>query len=141
MQIFFTSGTTGAPKMVPQTMEYASWLSVAGKYWLDLTPDDVHWNIADTGWAKSAWSSVFAPWTQGAGVFVHGMRRFTGGEVLRVLSERPIITTLCAPPTLYREEQNNMDKVTIVAFSGTRTNQGSFLLNSALSIWLLWPKQ
>ena len=105
MQIFFTSGTTGAPKMVPQTMEYASWLSVAGRYWLDLTPDDVHWNIADTGWAKSAWSSVFAPWTQGAGVFVHGMRRFTGGEVMRVLSERPIITTLCAPPTLYREEQ------------------------------------
>ena len=64
MQIFFTSGTTGAPKMVPQTMEYARWLSVAGEYWLDLTPDDVHWNIADTGWAKSAWSSVFAPWSQ-----------------------------------------------------------------------------
>ena len=44
--------------------------------------------------------------TQGAGVFVHGMKRFTSGEVLKVLSERPMITTLCAPPTLYREEQD-----------------------------------
>jgi medium-chain acyl-CoA synthetase len=74
---------------------------VTGKYWLDLTPGDLHWNIADTGWAKSAWSNVLAPWSMGAGVFVHGMRRFLSDDVFRVLSEKPI-TTLCAPPTLYR---------------------------------------
>lgn len=73
IQIYFTSGTTGEPKMVPHTQGsygYCHW--VTGKYWLDLTPSDLHWNMSDTGWAKSAWSSVFAPWSQGAAVFVHG---------------------------------------------------------------------
>ena len=74
MQIFFTSGTTGEPKMCPHThgsYGYCHW--VTGKYWLDLTSTDLHWNISDTGWAKSAWSNVFAPWSQGAAVFVNDM--------------------------------------------------------------------
>lgn len=102
MQIFFTSGTTGDPKMVPHTQAsygYCHW--VTGKYWLDLTPDDLHWNLSDTGWAKSAWSNVFAPWSQGAGVFVHGMSRFQPIRVLNILNNFPV-TTMCAPPTLYR---------------------------------------
>lgn len=94
---------------------------ILGKYWLDLTPQDLHWNVSDTGWAKSAWSNVFAPWSQvwqssfclsqltltlsllyqGAGVFVHGMPRFTPFDVLQTLDKYPI-TTICAPPTLYR---------------------------------------
>lgn len=54
------------------------------RYWLDLTDGDVFWNTSDTGWAKSAWSSVFAPWTQGACVFAHHMPRFDTNTVLQV---------------------------------------------------------
>ena len=57
--------------------------------------------FSDTGWAKSAWSNVFAPWSQAAGVFVHDMPKFETLKVLEVLKTEPI-TTLCAPPTLYR---------------------------------------
>merc|ERR1719431_1993734 len=70
-------------------------------YWLDLTKDDVMWNISDTGWAKSAFSSVFGGWSQGATVFVHGIERFTPPQVLDTLAEFPV-NVLCAPPTLYR---------------------------------------
>ncbi|XP_039216557.1 acyl-coenzyme A synthetase ACSM3, mitochondrial-like isoform X1 [Crotalus tigris] len=102
MAIYFTSGTTGAPKMTEHShISHGIGLGFNGRYWLDLTPSDLIWNTSDTGWAKSAWSSVFGPWSQGAGVFVHHMPRFDPKLVLETLSKFPI-TTLCCAPTVYR---------------------------------------
>ena len=101
--IFFTSGTTGLPKMVLHThASYGLGHEVTGRFWLDLDENDLHWNVSDTGWAKAAWSSLFGPWLGGASLFVHELPgKFDAAEVLRCLAERPI-TTLCAAPTVYR---------------------------------------
>jgi len=70
-------------------------------YWLGLQPGDVHWNISSPGWAKHAWSCFFAPWNAGATVFAYNYARFRARDVLGLLGSRPI-TTLCAPPTVWR---------------------------------------
>ncbi|NXA52251.1 ACSM3 synthetase, partial [Nothocercus julius] len=71
------------------------------RYWLDLTSSDILWNTSDTGWAKSAWSSIFSPWIQGACVFAHRMPSFSPSLVFESLSKYPI-TVFCAAPTAYR---------------------------------------
>ena len=71
------------------------------RYWLDLSPDDTHWNISDTGWAKSAYSSFFAPWLQGSCVFVYHRARFEPLAILEALQKYPI-STFCSAPTAYR---------------------------------------
>ncbi|KAG7492022.1 hypothetical protein MATL_G00009780 [Megalops atlanticus] len=102
MTIFFTSGTTGSPKMTQHShCSFGIGLNVNGRYWLDLTERDVLWNTSDTGWAKTAWSSVFAAWVQGACVFVHHMPRFETKTVLETLANYPI-STFCTAPTAYR---------------------------------------
>ena len=70
-------------------------------YWLGLQPGDVHWNISSPGWAKHAWSCLFAPWTAEATVFAHNYARFTAKGALDILTAKSI-TTLCAPPTVWR---------------------------------------
>lgn len=101
--IFFTSGTTGMPKMVLHTQaSYGIGHQVTGRLWLDLKPGDLHWNISDTGWAKAAWSSLFGPWICGASLFVrHMVGKFDAKDTLQTLAEFPI-TTFCAAPTIYR---------------------------------------
>ena len=101
--VYFTSGTVGPPKMVLHThVSCPLGHATTGKYWLDLKPDDLHWNLSDTGWAKAAWSSLFGPWNMGAALFVHdGRGKYNPRETLELLARHPI-TTFCAAPTIYR---------------------------------------
>jgi acyl-coenzyme A synthetase/AMP-(fatty) acid ligase len=100
--VYFTSGTTGFPKMALHThASYPIGHQVTGKYWLDLKLDDMHWNVSDTGWAKAAWSSYFGPWNMGAALFVHHTDRFDPKKTLELLAHYPV-TTMCGAPTIYR---------------------------------------
>ncbi|XP_038048324.1 acyl-coenzyme A synthetase ACSM3, mitochondrial-like [Patiria miniata] len=102
MTMFFTSGTTGKAKLAVHThASYGLGHFITGKYWLDLTPTDIHWNMSDTGWAKSAYSNFFGPWAQGACVFISYTARFDPVHTLELLHKYPV-STLCAPPTAYR---------------------------------------
>ncbi|XP_051662202.1 acyl-coenzyme A synthetase ACSM3, mitochondrial-like isoform X2 [Manacus candei] len=102
MLIYFTSGTTGFPKMVVQShSSYGIGLVSGGRRWMNLTPSDIMWNTSDTGWAKAAWGSVFAPWICGSCVFVHHMPQFKPAVIAETLSRYPI-TTFCTAPTAFR---------------------------------------
>src|SRR5271169_2726341 len=99
--LYFTSGTTATPKLVLHTHQSYPVGHLVTMYWIGLRPDDVHLNISSPGWAKHAWSSLFAPWNAGATVFVHNYGRFAAPAVLDALC-RYSVTTLCAPPTVWR---------------------------------------
>src|SRR5215468_5451867 len=93
MMIYFTSGTTGYPMMVLHThASYPIGHVITGKYWLDNTPDDLHWTISDTGWAQAAWTCFFAPWNMGAALFVWDARgkKFEPAETLAMFVQEPL---------------------------------------------------
>lgn len=100
--IFFSSGTTGMPKMVVHTNAYPLGHLVTGVYWHDLSPGDIHLTLADTGWGKAVWGKFFGQWMAGAVVFTWDFRgKFVPAELLDVLSAHKV-TSFCAPPTVYR---------------------------------------
>ena len=109
---YFTSGTTGYPKMVINThASYPIGHIPTGKFWLDHRPTDLHWTLSDTGWAQAAWTCFFAPWNMGAALFIWDTRdRFDAEATLRMFETYPI-TTFFAPPTAYRMMvQHDLDR-------------------------------
>lgn len=99
--LYFTSGTTAQPKLVLHTHQSYPVGHLSTMYWIGIQPGDVHYNISSPGWAKHAWSSVFAPWNAGAAVLSHHYTRFSASDTLALLS-RAGVNTLCAPPTVWR---------------------------------------
>ena len=99
--LYFTSGTTAKPKLVLHTHQSYPVGHLSTMYWIGLQPGDVHWNISSPGWAKHAWSCFFAPWNAQATIFVYNYARFDAKAALGALVEHGI-TTLCAPPTVWR---------------------------------------
>lgn len=100
--LFFSSGTTGEPKMVEHDHTYPLGHIVTGLYWHDLRPGDLHLTLADTGWGKALWGKIYGQWMAGATVFVHDYRgRFDPEHLLRLMT-RHKVTVFCAPPTTYR---------------------------------------
>jgi acetyl-CoA synthetase len=101
MLLYFTSGTTAKPKLVRHSQRSYPVGHLSTMYWIGLKPGDVHLNISSPGWAKHAWSCFFAPWNAGATVFVVNQTRFDGKALLATIA-RCGVTTLCAPPTVWR---------------------------------------
>jgi len=101
MLLYFTSGTTAKPKLVRHSQRSYPVGHLSTMYWLGLKPGDVHLNISSPGWAKHAWSCFFAPWNAGATVFVVNQPRFEAKSLLATIA-RCGVTTLCAPPTVWR---------------------------------------
>ena len=99
--MYFTSGTTSVPKLVVHSHQSYPVGHLSTMYWIGVQPRDAHWNISSPGWAKHAWSCVFAPWNAGASVFIYNYSRFHARTVIDALMCHRV-TTLCAPPTVWR---------------------------------------
>lgn len=101
MLLYFTSGTTGMPKMVTHNFIYPLGHIVTAKYWQNTGDNGLHFTIADTGWAKSAWGKIYGQWLSGSAVMTYDYDTFIPKDLLKVI-EKHKVTTFCAPPTIYR---------------------------------------
>ncbi|WP_282082457.1 isobutyrate:CoA ligase IbuL [Streptomyces tendae] len=101
LMLYFTSGTTARPKLVEHTHVSYPVGHLATMYWIGLKPGDVHLNISSPGWAKHAWSNLFAPWNAEATVFLYNYTRFDATRLMAEM-DRAGVTTFCAPPTVWR---------------------------------------
>jgi len=101
MLLYFTSGTTGMPKMVRHNFTYPLGHIITAKYWQNVEDGGLHLTVADTGWAKAVWGKIYGQWLAGAAVFVYDYDKFVPKDLLNIISKYGI-TTFCAPPTIYR---------------------------------------
>ena len=101
MLMFFTSGTSGYPKLTAHNYKYPLGHFITAKYWHRVNPDGLHLTISDTGWAKSSWGKLYGQWLCEAAIFVYDFDRFDGEKILPMFAKYNI-TTFCAPPTMYR---------------------------------------
>ena len=101
MLMFFTSGTSGYPKLAAHNYKYPLGHFITAKYWHRVNPDGLHLTISDTGWAKSMWGKLYGQWLCEAAIFVYDFDRFDAEKILPMFAKYGI-TTFCAPPTMYR---------------------------------------
>mgnify|MGYP004502095029 FL=1 len=101
MLMFFTSGTTGYPKIAEHNHKYPLGHFVTAKYWHNVNPDGIHFTISDTGWGKALWGKLYGQWMCEAAIFVYDFDRFKAEDILPMFAKYHI-TTFCAPPTMYR---------------------------------------
>lgn len=99
--VYFSSGTTGLPKMIQHDYTYPLAHIITAKYWQNVVEDGLHYTVADTGWAKSVWGQIYGQWISGSAVFVYDYEKFDATNMLEKAS-RHGVTTYCAPPTIYR---------------------------------------
>ena len=101
MLMYFTSGTSGEPKMVAHDFLYAMGHLTTGCFWHNLNENSIHLTVADTGWGKAVWGKLYGQWFAGATVFVFDHEKFTAEKIMRQI-EKYRVTSFCAPPTIYR---------------------------------------
>lgn len=101
MLVYFSSGTTGLPKMVEHDYVYPLGHIITAKYWQNVNEEGLHYTVADTGWAKAMWGQIYGQWISGSAVFVYDYERFDAARMLEKASKCGV-TTFCAPPTIYR---------------------------------------
>jgi acetyl-CoA synthetase len=101
MLMYFTSGTSGEPKMVAHDHLYALGHLTTGVYWHNLNENSIHLTVADTGWGKAVWGKLYGQWFAGATVFVYDHEKFSAEKIMRQM-EKYHVTSFCAPPTIYR---------------------------------------
>ncbi len=101
MLMYFTSGTTGNPKMALHSYKYPLGHFHTANYWHCVDPDGLHFTISDTGWAKAAWGKIYGQWLCEAAIFVYDFDKFEAADILPMFAKHHI-TTFCAPPTMYR---------------------------------------
>ncbi len=101
MLLYFTSGTTGFPKMVVHNMAYPLGHIVTARYWHNVHADDLHLTVSESGWMKCVWGKLYGQWIAGASIFVYDFDKFVPSDLLHVM-EKHKVTTFCAPPTIYR---------------------------------------
>jgi len=125
--LYFTSGTTGYPKMVRHNFTYPLGHILTAKYWQNVQDGGLHFTVSDTGWAKSVWGKVYGQWLAGCAVFVYDYDKFVPKDLLKVTAEHGV-TSFCAPPTVYRYlikedlSQYDLSKLKYAAIAGEPLN-------------------